>query len=800
MAYLLEGLYLKFKYFIITLLLTLLGSSFAFASKNRLLRLKEETKREARHKLDEVLLRYCGQFCQLIDLSVEVDEEIPDGEDMGFEAIMGNSSKGALLVSKLEATIQIDERVGVVNRDRLGNILKVHLGSLAAIPIVVWKSVRLPRITKYGEGEPGYVFESFSDTENSDGNFDFRPQEYSGKAQKLRDQLDRQIGAAIKKVIQNYCPNQCILERVEIFGSMVSPKDAVKLPRSQQIRDSSGRSIFQIDNVEVDVTMDSSITEESRQKIAAVMRSKLRFASPLNLNIGVIDFPESYAAKRAAKQKDASDPYGLNKLRDTLIMFRDLAGTKEIITTTKTDTKSSSIEKNSENSKSSSNNQENTDGEMSMEEWTGFFVIVLLVLGLIGYLLVKASRSKKDADEMMAQSPMGINVTTEAISSEKEGGEYKDKDKDNEEKEQLALLLKINELKEELVNLFMENPRVAKETFSRFLKEDGVENTAKYVHVFGHLIVFELLKDPNFQRELYELSEYYHNSEFNFTREEEYDLLLKLKTRCTASEIRIRTRRSSEKFEFLSKLDAMQVFSLIKDEKVQVQVIVMTQLERKKRLQVFEMYVGEEKVKLMSELSNAETIPKEFLFNVAKALSKKVATKPEFDTENLRTSDILLDLMEKAPIEEQKGLMSTLQQNNPETARSIKMKLVTINMLPYLKDGHLLELVLGMDREDLLGFLSSTDEMIRDLILRKAPEELSDSWLEDLESFAAPDESSSRVVEMAVVNKIRNLANNGVISLLEINNLIFDDPASSGDFETDDNSSLPRMNNSSSAA
>ena len=792
---------MKFKYFIITLLLTLLGSSFAFASKNRLLRLKEETKREARHKLDEVLLRYCGQFCQLIDLSVEVDEEIPDGEDMGFEAIMGNSSKGALLVSKLEATIQIDERVGVVNRDRLGNILKVHLGSLAAIPIVVWKSVRLPRITKYGEGEPGYVFESFSDTENSDGNFDFRPQEYSGKAQKLRDQLDRQIGAAIKKVIQNYCPNQCILERVEIFGSMVSPKDAVKLPRSQQIRDSSGRSIFQIDNVEVDVTMDSSITEESRQKIAAVMRSKLRFASPLNLNIGVIDFPESYAAKRAAKQKDASDPYGLNKLRDTLIMFRDLAGTKEIITTTKTDTKSSSIEKNSENSKSSSNNQENTDGEMSMEEWTGFFVIVLLVLGLIGYLLVKASRSKKDADEMMAQSPMGINVTTEAISSEKEGsGEYSDKDKDNEEKEQLALLLKINELKEELVNLFMENPRVAKETFSRFLKEDGVENTAKYVHVFGHLIVFELLKDPNFQRELYELSEYYHNSEFNFTREEEYDLLLKLKTRCTASEIRIRTRRSSEKFEFLSKLDAMQVFSLIKDEKVQVQVIVMTQLERKKRLQVFEMYVGEEKVKLMSELSNAETIPKEFLFNVAKALSKKVATKPEFDTENLRTSDILLDLMEKAPIEEQKGLMSTLQQNNPETARSIKMKLVTINMLPYLKDGHLLELVLGMDREDLLGFLSSTDEMIRDLILRKAPEELSDSWLEDLESFAAPDESSSRVVEMAVVNKIRNLANNGVISLLEINNLIFDDPASSGDFETDDNSSLPRMNNSSSAA
>ncbi|MBF0443527.1 MAG: hypothetical protein HQK54_16595, partial [Oligoflexales bacterium] len=174
--------------------------------------------------------------------------------------------------------------------------------------------------------------------------------------------------------------------------------------------------------------------------------------------------------------------------------------------------------------------------------------------------------------------------------------------------------MKLGELKEELTELFMENPKVAKDTFSRILKDFGVEETAKYVHIFGQLIVFELLKDQSMQRDLYELSEYYNNSSFSFTPEEEYELLVKLKTRVTASEIRVLTSKSTEKFDFLNKLDAGQIYNLISDEKLVVQSIVLTQLDRKKRRAVFDMYQGENKVKLMEELSNANAIPKDFLY------------------------------------------------------------------------------------------------------------------------------------------------------------------------------------------
>jgi flagellar motor switch protein FliG len=199
------------------------------------------------------------------------------------------------------------------------------------------------------------------------------------------------------------------------------------------------------------------------------------------------------------------------------------------------------------------------------------------------------------------------------------------------------------------------------------------------------------------------------------------------------------------------------------------------------------MYQGPAKVDLMRELCRADAIPKEYLSNVAKALEKKVMTRPEFDTENLRSNDILLELMEKAELAEQRDLMRNLLETNPEAARGIKLKLVTVEVMPYLKDGHLLELVLGMEREDLLTFLSGTREHIRALLLAKAPEELSESWLEDLANIKGFNEQNFRLVELKVINRIRALVNNGVINLLDINDMIFGkaEDLASGEEETD---------------
>ena len=135
-----------------------------------------------------------------------------------------------------------------------------------------------------------------------------------------------------------------------------------------------------------------------------------------------------------------------------------------------------------------------------------------------------------------------------------------------------------------------------------------------------------------------------------------------------------------------------------------------------------------------------------------------------------------MDLLEKADLVEQRTLMADLMNTNPEAARTIKLKLVTVEMLPYLKDGHMLEIIMGMEREDLLTFLGGTREHICSLLLSKAPEELAESWEEDLENIHSVEEQNYRLVEMKILSRMRNLASNGAISLLDINTMILGTP------------------------
>ena len=678
-------------------------------------------------------------------------------------------------VKKVSLELQIDSRVTEENKNRLEKIVTLNLKILSPSIDIIWSDVMVPRIG----GNKG----------DSDG---------------LTGEMQSRIRSALDKVIATYCPSQCIIEQIEVMGEQITIDQSKSVPPKRVMKSSNSDMYLRVDNIVADITMDDVLEEAERSRISRIMRAKTRFVEPVEININVTPFPETYLDKKKRQESEAEDPYGLEKLRQMLVMFRDLAGTKEIITNTTSETStenstnsqtestnsntSNSVENSTENntSRRSDVNSQLTEESLTSEEIAVYVAAFILLITLMAIILIKFSKANRSANEMVMGAgsfPSASNPF--APSGKQEGNPSGDPRADvsgptGKEKD-VQVALQIRQLKEELIKLFMEQPKVAKDTFSRMIREDGIEATARYVKIFGQIVIFELLSDPTLQRDLYELSEYYHRSDFNFKPEEELELLTKLKTKVTASEIRVLTQKSSEKFEFLTKLDAGQIYNLIGEEKMQVQSIVLTQLDRKKRAAVFEMYQGDAKVKLLAELSAADAIPKDYMVNVAQALQKKVKTRPEFDTENLRSSDILLDLLEKSSLSEQKRLMITLVQNNPDTARSLKMKLVTVEILPYLKDGHLLEVILGMDREPLLMFLGGCPEHIRDLLVHKAPEELADSWLEDLETIGSVDEANYRIAEMKITSRIRNLANNGVISLLEINDMIFSAPAANYD-------------------
>src|SRR5690606_7949866 len=150
----------------------------------------------------------------------------------------------------------------------------------------------------------------------------------------LKRQLKERVARAIDNVIEKYCPEACVLSDVAVDGALVTNDEAQGYSDKQLVFEKAGSGILRIDAVDAEVAMDLRLPEERRSQIVSILKAKTRFVEPMNLDVQEVSFPESYAEMKATANFESQDPYGLEKLRRMLVMFRDLAGTKEVISTT----------------------------------------------------------------------------------------------------------------------------------------------------------------------------------------------------------------------------------------------------------------------------------------------------------------------------------------------------------------------------------------------------------------------------------------------------------------------------------
>ncbi len=712
-------------------------------------------------KISPLLDRHCPKLCELLSVDLEIEDKYQNYDNLGFQSV--GSAKDLHHFYSIERgyiNIELDHSITSQDRKRLETLITNQVKNISNKLFVRWSIIELPNIGL-----------DYKDTEV------------------IPNKIKKQLRQEIQGVFNDYCPNSCILSRIRVKGSLVSADQADNYPASEIYNLRNNPSFFHIEDITINLTMDRKIDKLEQDKILDIVTAKTNYMSPIAFETKVIDFPETASAKKNRLLQESKDPYGLEKLKKMLILFRDLAGTKEIIST-QTDKTSSVLSE-----KSALESRKNLTEDSNFLYYVLGVLLVLIVLIFVVMKFVSANREAKLLLQTVpGETPGKKENTTTGISDGLLGllGKGKNKEKEKE-KEQVILRLRNESLKEELLQIFIKSPKVAKETFSKLIIEEDVEVTAKYLHILGKVILYEILGDPNLNKDLFELSEYYSKSEFNFDLEEEYLLLTSLMRKVTANEVLVLSRKSSDQFEFLAKLDTAQIYTLITDENPQIQSIILTQVTSKQRLSLFKLFEGQRKVSLMNELCRADSIPKEYLYNVARALSKKVSSRPEFDTQNLRSSDVLLDLLEKSKLNEQRKIMNNLMVTNPEAGRAIKIKLVTPEMLPFLKGGHLLELVIGLEREDLLTFLAGTEDHIRDLIISHAPEELSESWVEDLDDITSVNDEQYQIVEMRILAKIRSLATSGVLNILEINDMIFS-PSTSESTSSKQNLNLPKSN------
>lgn len=786
--------------------LLLFFTSFTFTSSAAPLiddpertRFEEDTKQAIRMKLQADVGKFCPDGCSLIGIEV-VAKEVFDtsAATLGFDS--GQNEPRRFAVKTAQAEILIDTRIGNANIDRIQDVLRKSSSSYGHMVDLEFTRTTLP------------------DT----------PQMIRAESDAKRLALDT-VKDAYQKIINDFCPEECRLNTVELSTVRQSVDDAQSQPprRVFVIEDSKWALVIQ--GTSVYMSVDGNMSDSRRAQIEDLMRDSMEAFGKAALNVKLIPFPRS--ARQLDKDADdlRADPWGLEKLGRALKIFREFANTKEIIReresqslelekqkevnlekSARSELKENIREKLDKAVESSQKQSENTKTQTTEKDdvsdfWTekklllvaGAVALLLLVaaFGLryvltgkkLQHLITEGRSAGGDSKRNSTNGEMSELEESIAENEEVRAGHHADLSRNASRSaalrlapvasggisEEMSTRLNIQALRDELTQSFISQPKIARDIFARILREDGVEFAAKCVAVLGEFIFFDLVGDEDLKKEVALLAEYIHVNTPIVADSEQLVVLRNLKLKMAAGKMRLMTQNTRDTFDFLRSLSARQIYDLIVDESPRSQAVVLTQLATEKRRNLFELFDGSLKTDLLKELCVKEALPREYLQNVAEALKRKLRNSGLSDGEMLGGADVLVELMERSDKQSQFDMMQDLDVTNPELSRQVRARLVSVETLAYLSDGLLLEIFLSMDPQVMVVFLAGVRVSVRNMILAKAPDEIAEDWGASASSTRGFDSDSFRLAEMQVLGKVRGFAASGILNLIEINEIMF---------------------------
>jgi flagellar motor switch protein FliG len=719
---------------------------------------------QVRNLLEPLLEKYCQDECKLMSVNATIDIATPDEVAPGFNDIDPKSAT-KLAPSSAHVKLLIDEKVGPISRTKLIDLIQQYLDTLDFPVKVETQTVRFPQ-----------------------------PVGSAGKVTELRERITKQFRSTLEDLFRQFCPNQCLLADYELQTEVVNTEEAQYGP-SGEFAEDNGTAI-RIKNITSTILVDETLSPEERTNIVEMAKLKTNFYKNVTLGSKTLKFP-----RPTTFQDDLFTVDG--RLGATGLRRGPASGTKATESTT-TDLKATNTSSNIANTTHSNTNEAKSNestskqerferiekiervenGDAVQAELHKFKIFGLIfacsVLFLLIMLAIANFRPKVASAIPMVQRVIQTltadPVSVDAPSTYRPGAETSAQQPENR-KSTITKRYEIERLLEELLMIFSEHPKVAKHVFTRVLTEEGVETTAHYLHLFGESVVIDMLRDPSLQSDLNELIEFYAKNQVEIDDDDKLDLLRKLHNRTVAGKLFVMGSRSSHLFDFLAEMDGTQILELIRNESLTVKSIILTQCDPQKRSSIYSQMDEETRMKLMGELSRIDYLPRDYIFNVANALKRKRRDNPKLNTEALPGSEVLLSLLERTNLLVQRAVIKNLELSNPESARTLKSKMVSIDTLRYLRDGQLLEVVLSLRHDELLQFLRGASDVVRNAIFSKSPKDLVLELEDELAQVSLPNREIYQALERKVINRMKLMANDSLINLIETNERMLADAA-----------------------
>ena len=176
-------------------------------------------------------------------------------------------------------------------------------------------------------------------------------------------------------------------------------------------------------------------------------------------------------------------------------------------------------------------------------------------------------------------------------------------------------------------------------------------------------------------------------------------------------------------FEFLLEMTDEQLIALLANEDVPVIAIALAQLDAEKRMTILERMAPEEKGKTLIELGSLQDIPLEAIVEVAGKLKEKASYLPKPVEFSRGGAKEIADLIGEMDADEGERYMQTLQNENPELYKAVKMLVLTYeDILANFPDGILRDLMNSVELDALAMAMKGIEQETVDKVIGNLPQ------------------------------------------------------------------------------
>jgi flagellar motor switch protein FliG len=225
------------------------------------------------------------------------------------------------------------------------------------------------------------------------------------------------------------------------------------------------------------------------------------------------------------------------------------------------------------------------------------------------------------------------------------------------------------------------------------------------------------------------------------------------------------TRAPIGAMQTIADMDPRHIFNLLRDEHVQAITFIISYLSPEKAAQVLNLLRADQRDQVLERLAILAPTPVEVGEKVVEVLNAKLGVKQTRALTQTGGITSVADLLNAMDKNVSRGLLTHIEERNPDLVQAIRKKMFTFEDLLLLEPPYIQRIMREIDTRDLTIALKKVSEPLKKLLLSSISRRAAETVQEEMAYLGQVKMRDIEAAQLRIIDTVRKLEAEGEIEL-----------------------------------